>query len=124
MNFNSAILTSENPEKLVEFYNKVFKQDKPQWSGGRYFGWQVGTGHFIVGFHDKVKGANQNPERIMFNFEVEDVKGEFDRVKALGATVIKDPYHPSEDDSDPKTLIATLTDPDGNYFQLASPFKG
>jgi predicted enzyme related to lactoylglutathione lyase len=47
------------------------------------------------------------------------VRGDFERFKASGATVIAEPYG-SEDDPD-QGLIATFADPDNNYFQLMSP---
>ena len=46
------------------------------------------------------------------------MKGEFERFKAAGATVIREPYTPGEG---PDGVIATFADPDGNYFQLLSP---
>ena len=58
-----------------------------------------------------------SPIRIILNFETKDVKGEFSRIKALGTTVIAEPYEMSG------AWIATLADPDGNYFQLLSPWK-
>ena len=48
----------------------------------------------------------------------EEVQKEFDRIKSLGAIVIKEPYDMGG------MWIATLADPDGNYFQLMSPWKG
>jgi predicted enzyme related to lactoylglutathione lyase len=51
----------------------------------------------------------------MFNFETSQVKEEYERIKALGAVVIKEPYEMEGG------WIATLADPDGNYFQLVSP---
>lgn len=117
LDFNSILLFSENPSELAAFYEKVF-QKEPEWKDSDYSGFQVGSGFFSVGPHDKVAGKNQNPERMMVNFETEDVAGEFDRVKALGATVVAQPYHPGEE---PEMWIATLADPDGNYFQLMSP---
>ena len=117
LNFNSILVFSENPSELASFYEKVF-QKEPVWKEGDYSGFQVGAGFFTVGPHDKVTGKNQYPQRLMFNFETEDVQGEFDRVKELGATVVAEPYHPGEE---PEMWIATLADPDGNYFQLMSP---
>jgi hypothetical protein len=52
-----------------------------------------------------VHGQSKNPERIMFNFETKDVKGEFKRMKGLGAKEIAEPYHP---DDDQDSWIATL----------------
>lgn len=123
LNLNSLLVFSENPKALADFYKKVFQVD-PEWSEGEYRGFQAVSGHLIIGPHDKVHGKSAQPERIMFNFETPDIKKEFERIKSLGAKVIKDPYHPSEEDkTDPDGLIATFADPDGNFFQLMSPMK-
>jgi predicted enzyme related to lactoylglutathione lyase len=55
----------------------------------------------------------------MLNFQTADVKGEFERIKELGARVKQEPYQPGEGAGE--MWIATFEDPDGNYFQLASP---
>lgn len=117
LNFNSLLVFSDNPERLKEFYEKVFEK-KPGWENGGYYGFQVGSSYIMFGPHDKVYGENKNPERMMFNFETEDVEKEFERIKSLGATVIAEPYNPGEADD---MKLATLADPDGNYFQLATP---
>jgi predicted enzyme related to lactoylglutathione lyase len=65
-----------------------------------------------------VHGKNADPARAIWFFETTDVKGEFDRIKGLGAQIIKEPY-----EMQPGFELATLADPDGNYFQLASPFE-
>ncbi len=87
---------------------------------GRFSGFKVGSGYVVVGPHSSVKGKNQTPERIMLNFETDDVKGEFERIKNLDAKVVAEPYQPTEE---PSMWIATLEDPDGNYFQLATPMS-
>ena len=46
------------------------------------------------------------------------MQGEFDKFKAAGAIVIAEPYGFGEDQPG---QIATLADPDDNYFQLMSP---
>jgi len=118
MNFNSILIGSEKPERLVEFYSKILGD--PGFSEGGYTGWQVGTGYVTVGPHDEVAGQNKEPGRLLWNIETSDVRGEFDRVRDAGATVIREPYAPAADDQ-PDMLIATFADPDGNYFQLGSP---
>jgi predicted enzyme related to lactoylglutathione lyase len=50
------------------------------------------------------------------------VSGDFERCKTAGATVVAEPYNPG-DGSDDTMRIATLADPDGNYFQLMSPMS-
>ncbi|MBI3443377.1 VOC family protein [Candidatus Woesebacteria bacterium] len=120
LNLNSVLVFSENPQTLVDFYKKVF-QKEPDWSGGDFHGFSVGSGNITFGPHDKVHGKSQEPERVMFNLEILDVKGEFERIKNLGATVIAEPYQPEEEAS---MWIATFADPDGNYFQIMTPYKG
>ncbi len=120
LNFNSLLLFSEAPKKLVDFYRKILARN-PKWEEGDFTVFEVGTGSLVIGPHSKVHGASKNPERLMFNFETSEVKGEFERIKALGAKVVAEPYHMGEGENH---WIATLADPDGNYFQLVSPMKG
>ena len=119
LNFNSILLFSENPTALSDFYKKIFEKE-PDWDQDGYTGFQAGSGFVTIGPHDKVHGKNQNPERMMINLETEDVDGEFSRIKELGAMVVKEPYNPGEE---PTMQIATFSDPDGNIFQIMTPFK-
>jgi predicted enzyme related to lactoylglutathione lyase len=119
LNFSSILLFTENVEKLNGFYKQVF-QKEPDMTDGGYFGYMVGKGFITIGPHDKVKGMNMSPERVMINFETADVKGEFERIKMLGATVIAAPYTM---EGYPDMWVATLADPDGNYFQLMVPWE-
>lgn len=118
LNFNSILLFSADPGKLADFYKGVVGADPVMESEG-YRGFQVGSGFLTIGPHDHVRGTNPNPERILLNFETPDVKGEFDRIKGLGAAVIAAPYQMNEASDG---WIATFADPDGNYFQLMTPF--
>jgi predicted enzyme related to lactoylglutathione lyase len=118
MDFNSILIGSEDPQRLVEYYSKLFGD--PTMSDGGYTGWQIGTGFVTVGPHDEVQGRNAHPGRIIWNIETPDVKGEFERFVAAGAIVVREPYGFEED---PNAWIATLADPDDNYFQLMSPME-
>lgn len=116
MNLNGILIGSENPQGLTAYYAKLF--GKPSWEGGDFSGWQIGSGWVTVGPHDQVKGRNSDPGRVIWNIETADVKGEFERLKAAGATVVREPYQPGEA---AEMWIATFSDPDNNYFQLNSP---
>jgi predicted enzyme related to lactoylglutathione lyase len=116
MNLNSILIGSDNPDRLVEFYRKLFGE--PMWDEGGYTGWLIGSGALTVGAHDQVTGKNVHPGRIIWNIESTDVRGHFERFKAAGATVVTEPYGEGND------LIATFADPDDNYFQLMSPMPG
>ena len=59
---------------------------------------------------------------MIWNIETPDVKGQFAKLKAAGATVVKEPYEAGEAPGQ-KMWITTLSDPDSNYFQLMSPMQ-
>jgi predicted enzyme related to lactoylglutathione lyase len=116
MNFNNILIGSEDPKRLADYYTKLF--GTPSWDEGGYVGWMIGSGAVSVGPHDEVHGPNAHPGRIIWNIESTDVKGDFDRLKSAGATVIREPY---SFEGAPDAWIATFADPDDNYFQLTSP---
>lgn len=118
MNFNNILIGSADPDALVTYYTKVFGE--PTMSDGGYTGWQIGSGFMAVGPHSEVQGKNAHPGRLIWNIESADVQGDFDRMKAAGAIVIREPYG---FDGFPDSWIATLADPDDNYFQLMSPMS-
>jgi predicted enzyme related to lactoylglutathione lyase len=117
VNFNSILIGSEDPKRLVEYYTRLFGE--PGMAEGGYTGWQLGSGFVTIGPHSEVHGSNPEPGRFIWNIEADDVPAEFDRLKAAGATVVREPYQYEEMPG----WIATLADPDGNYFQLMSPFE-
>jgi predicted enzyme related to lactoylglutathione lyase len=119
LKLNSLLIFSEAPERLVDFYRRMLARE-PKWQEGGFSGFEEGACALLIGPHSEVHGQSKNPERIMFNFDTNDVKGEFERMKGLGAKVIAEPYHMGDDQD---FLIATLADPDGNYFQVVSPMK-
>jgi predicted enzyme related to lactoylglutathione lyase len=121
MDLNSILVGSEDPQRLVDYYTKVL--GKPAMSDGGYTGWQIGSGFFSVGPHSEVHGKNPAPGRLIWNIETADVKGEFDRMKAAGAIVVREPYSFDEIPDAANVWIATLADPDDNYFQLMSPMS-
>jgi predicted enzyme related to lactoylglutathione lyase len=115
VNFNSLLIGSADPKRLVDYYTKLF--GKPGFDEGGYTGWQLGSGFITVAAHDQVKGKNSSPGRLIWNIETPNVEGEFKRLKAAGAIVIREPY--GFEGTEGK--VATLADPDDNYFQLTSP---
>jgi predicted enzyme related to lactoylglutathione lyase len=121
LNLNCVMLGSEDPKALGDFYGKVLEK-KPDMEEGDFIGFLAGSCFLSVGPHDKVSGKNSNPERIIFFFETTDIDADFNRIKDVeGATVVQEPYSPGDDDT---MKLATLADPDGNYFQLSTPWNG
>jgi predicted enzyme related to lactoylglutathione lyase len=118
MKLTGILIGSEEPKRLVEFYTRVL--GAPTEEDSAYSSWQIGDGWIAIGGHDQVKGANAHPGRIIWNIETADVRGDFERFRGNGATVVREPYDPSDGEM-PGMLIATFADPDDNYFQLMSP---
>ena len=116
LNLNSLMLGSQEPKVLADFYQKVLEKSA-DWEDDGWWGWQVGDCHLTIGEHSEVKGKAKEPQRLIINLETKEVKKEFMRIKKLGAKVIKEPYQME------KMWIATFADPDGNYFQLMSPWS-
>ena len=95
MDFNSVLIRSDDPKRLTEHYGKLFGE--PAFDTDGYTGWQLGTGRITVGPHSEVSGKNPQPGRMLLNIESSDVKGEFDKMKAAGATVVQEPYQMGDD---------------------------
>jgi len=104
------------PQNLAAFYEKVLGKpaDMVDQENG-FWGWQVGSAFIGVLSHSEMGGKAKDPGRVIINFETPEVKEEFERIKTGGATVIREPYEMGGG------WIATLADPDGNYFQLMTP---
>jgi len=118
LNLNSIMIGTKQPKVLAIFYEKVFgKPPDMADSANGFFGWQVGSGYMGVLEHSEMGGNTKDPGRMMLNFETTQVQEEFERIKALGGMVVKAPYKIGEG------WIATLADPDGNYFQLMNPME-
>ncbi len=116
LTLNSVMIGTKQPVALAAFYQAVLGKpaDMVDKDHG-FWGWRVGSAFISVLEHSAMNGSAKEPGRLMFNFETAQVKEEFERIKALGGTVIKAPYAMGEG------WIATLADPDGNFFQLMSP---
>ncbi len=114
LNLTSVMIGTKQPQVLATFYEKMIGKPADMVDSG-FFGWQVGSGFISVLEHSEMGGQTKDPGRVMFNFETTQVKEEFERIKAIGAGIIREPYEMQG------AWIATLADPDGNYFQLVTP---
>lgn len=121
LNLNNIMLGSEDSRRLADFYSQVLGTANADWSDedNGWFGFRAGDGSLAIGPHSEVKGKNPQPGRVMLNFATTDVHSEFERVKALGAEVVAEPYEPGGGGM----AMCTFADPDGNYFQLTTPWE-
>ena len=116
LSLTSVMIGTKQLKNLSAFYEKVIgKPADMADSEHGFFGWKSGNAFISVLDHSEMGGKTKDPGRVMFIFETPQVKEEFERIKALGAGVVKEPYEMGEG------WIATLSDPDGNFFQLMTP---
>jgi predicted enzyme related to lactoylglutathione lyase len=111
------MISTGDADALKKFYSEVFGKPADEMEG-----WLVGNTYLGVLQHSEVKGKSSEGPRIMFNIETDDVQGEFDRISKIeGVEVVKAPYQMPDSGWD--GWISTLADPDGNYFQLMTPWE-
>ena len=114
----SVLLFSENAKKLATFYKEkvglkiTFEAAMDKDDDMFEFKMKSGSPLYII-HHSKVKGKNKQPERMMFNLEVDDIEKEVKRLVKTGVKKTQDIYH-----VEGYGYISTFSDLDGNYFQL------
>jgi len=118
LTLSSVMIGTKQSKAMVAFYEKMLGKPADMVDAENGFhGWRVGNAYLSILDHSEMGGLAKDPGRVIFNFETPEVKEEFERIKALGAAVAHEPYQMGEG------WIATLADPDGNYFQLLSPMN-
>jgi predicted enzyme related to lactoylglutathione lyase len=116
LTLTSIMIGSSQPKALAAFYEKIFGRPADM-NEGDWYTWQSGNCAISVAEHSEVKGQAKEPARIILNLETKQVKAEFERLKNLKVTIIKEPYEMGGG------WIATLADPDGNFVQLVTPWE-
>lgn len=115
----SILISSSNAKKLAAFYKgkvglKTKFEGKIGDKGEELYQVKVGTGSLVyIADHSKIKGANKQPERILFNIEVDNIEKEVAKAKKKKLKPSQDIYH-----MEGYGLIATFKDIDGNFFQF------
>ena len=117
--FESLLIGSQNAKKLADFYKEkvgleIGLEAEMGEENEALYELKLGKGpNIYIIDHSKVKGKNKNPERIIFNLEVDEIKKEVERLKKAKVKQIQDVYH-----IEGYGWISTFEDIDGNYFQL------
>ncbi len=113
MKVNSFLVyvTSENPARLTAFYADVVGLPKnPDMGEGAF---DAGGTAFMIDGHSETKGVAKEPQRVLIDFFVDDLKAEQDRLEKQGVKFIRTAGREEWGGS-----ISTFLDPDGNYCQL------
>jgi predicted enzyme related to lactoylglutathione lyase len=104
-------VTSENPDRLKQFYADVIGLPRnPDMGDGAFM---AGSTPFLVDGHKDVHGAAKEPARMLLDFFVADLAAEQKRLEAAGVKFIR-----SGGREEWGGVISTFVDPDGNYGQL------
>ena len=104
-------LTSEQPERMREFYRDVVGlPPEPAMGEGAL---RADGAVLIFDGHSETKGASKEPQRVLINFFVDDLAGEQARLEQQGVTFIRTAGREYWGG-----IISTFLDPDGNYAQL------
>lgn len=118
INLGSIMMGTEDFNAMAEFYEALFEK-APDMKEEDFVGWASGGSFLSIGKHSEVHGKAKEPQRLLINFETKEVKEQFERISKIpGAEVVKEPYELGG------AWIATIADPDGNYFQLMTPWEG
>jgi predicted enzyme related to lactoylglutathione lyase len=104
-------ITSENPERLREFYQDVVGLVPDPEFGGAF---PVVPGVYLgIDGHSEVHGMTKEPPRVLIDFFVDDIDAEQERLAAKGVQFIRD-----KGTEWWGAIISTFADPDGNLCQL------
>ncbi|MBI2012082.1 VOC family protein [Candidatus Daviesbacteria bacterium] len=116
----AILIGSENATNLANFYrDKVGLEIKFEAEMGEEDSptnmYEMGTGGVSIYImdHKDVKGKSSNPQRVMFNLEVDEIEKNVKELEDRGVKKVQDIYHVEN-----YGYIATFEDLDGNYFQL------
>ena len=111
--FSSATIWSNDLNNLLPFYRDTLGM-KTSMESERFVVFGDVTGPiFALGSHSDVSGKNGDAARHMVGFDVDDIQGEFQRLKSEGVEFVEEPA-----DQGDGFWIATLRDPEGNLVQL------
>jgi predicted enzyme related to lactoylglutathione lyase len=110
--FGGASIWSQDLNNLLPFYRDTLGLT-PTMESERFVVFGDTNGPTLgLGSHSEVEGKNSDPARHMVGLTTDDVKAEYQRLKAKGVEFIEEPT-----DYD-QIVIATLKDPEGNLVQL------
>jgi len=104
-------LTSEQPERLQAFYQDVVGLPPHPEMGEQAM--QLGGATLAIDGHSETKGETQEPQRVLLNLFVDDLRAEQARLQAAGVPFIR-----TEGKEFWGGTFSTFVDPDGNYCQL------
>jgi len=112
-----ASIWSEDVKNLLPFYRDVLGLTVGFETAGFVVLGELEAPALALGTHSEVHGRNADPARHMVGLATDDIRADWQRLKAAGVQFVEEP-------TDYGNLrIATLKDPEGNLIQLLEPLK-
>ena len=107
----TLMIGTDQPAALAHFYGDVLGLPRRTKSHDPVF--EVAGSYIRILDHSGVRGASADPARMQINLFVDDVRAEWRRLSGQGVVFVREPQ------AEPwGGLVATMTDPDGNYVQI------
>ncbi|MCY3920324.1 MAG: VOC family protein [Chloroflexi bacterium] len=107
----TLMIGTNQPAALARFYGDVLGLPRRTRSHDPVF--EVAGSYIRILDHSGIHGPNGDPARMQLNLFVDDVRAEWRRLRAQGVAFVREPQ------AEPwGGLVATMTDPDGNYVQI------
>ena len=115
----TVLLGSQDPEGLAAFYEDKLRLERLPSAHHPVF--RVGGATLRLTEHSEVGPRSPEPQRIILNLFVDDVRSEVARLEPLDVPIVRQPAQMAWGG-----YVTTLQDPDGNYVQLieGSPRTG
>ena len=113
----SVGIWSEDYEKLAKWYEDVLGftvKSRLNLPNDTVIDFDFGDTYFFIGKHDKVKGKNKDPHRIMIGFNVDSVAEAYNEIKDKDVTFVAKPFEAPAGGY----WCMTIQDPEGNIIQF------
>ena len=107
-----VIIWTGDLERLSAFYRETLGL-APHSVRPDFVAFRWGDMRFSIGLHSEVEGSSAEPNRIMVNFEVEDIHEVYAALEAKGVSFRRPPEREHWGG-----WVCTFSDPDGNVLQL------
>jgi predicted enzyme related to lactoylglutathione lyase len=104
-------LTSDDPGRMKAFYGETLGLQKNPDMGDDAF--HAGGAVIAIDGHSETSGPAKEPQRVLIDFFVDDLKAEQERLEGKGVKFLR-----TAGKEWWGGIISTFQDPDGNYCQI------
>lgn len=110
--FGGVQVLTDRLDEMVRFYRDVLGL-RPRSEREHYTNFEWGDVRLSIATHPNVRGPNQDADRVMIHFLVDEIAAVYERLTAAGVRFARPPERENWGG-----WVATFHDPDGNTLQL------